>query len=572
MKIAVILLCRTSSVRLPNKIFSEFCGATVLTHILLRLTQVLPISEIIVATSDHISDNEIETYCNRASVKCFRGSLENVIDRFYQCAAYYKLDYAVRINGDNVFVDGATLLQMLSIARTDRYDLVSNVPGRTFPYGMSIEIIKTSTLADLCRNLRNSIHAEHVTSYIYENIQDFNVYTYENTDYSNLEGLNLALDTYSDLENITKISSAINSHDLFTARRISRLVENIDVHIPWLHFSPYLIAEVGGNHEGNFDYARKLVEEACQSGAHCVKVQIYTGDNLVSFVEDPDRNIHFKKFELSIQEHRHLADICRAYSVDYNASIWDIPSLEIFDEYLNFYKVGSGDLTAFPILRWMATKGKPILLSTGLSNLDDVSHSINYIRSINPLYNHPSMICILQCTSMYPIPLSEANLSVMHTYRDLFSCESGYSDHTEGDFAIKQAISMDARVIEFHYTDSRDGKKFRDHKVSLLNSEIKALTEYISQYKIAAGISYKVPQQSEIDSGHTSSFRRAVYLNKPVKVGQIISESDLITLRPCHGVDARDYSKLIGSVALRDIAPFTAINMNRDISQKDIHV
>lgn len=568
MKIGVILLCRASSSRLPKKIFREFCGASVLTHILLRLTKVVPISEIIVATSDHISDDEIETYCNRSSLKCFRGSLDNVIDRFYHCAVSYKLDYAVRINGDNVFVDGISLLRMLSIARTGCYDLITNVPGRTFPYGMSIEIIKIEALTSVWQNSRNTPHAEHVTSYIYENIDDFNAFVYENIEHLNLEGKNLALDTYLDLAYITQLSSLIKTHDLFAAKSISNSLQDIDIEIPWLQATPYLIAEVGGNHEGSFDYARKLVEEACNSGAHCVKVQIYTGNNLVSAVEDPDRNLHFKKFELSITQHRQLADICREHSVDYNASIWDIPTLELFDKYLKFYKVGSGDLTAYSILRWMATKGKPILISTGLSNLDDVFHSINYIRSINPLYNHPSMICILQCTSMYPIPLSEANLSVMHTYRNLFSCESGYSDHTEGDFAIKQAISMDARVIEFHYTDSREGKVFRDHKVSLTNTEIRSLTEYISKVKSSLGVYYKVPQQSEISSGHIASFRRAVYLNKPLKLGQTISESDLIALRPCHGVDARDYFQLVGSVALRDIAPFTAIDMNLDISQQ----
>ena len=567
MKIGVILLCRTSSSRLPNKIFSEFCGASVLTHILFRLSKVISISEIIVATSDHISDDEIETYCNRSALKCFRGSHDNVVDRFYQCAVSYNLDYAVRINGDNVFIDGISLLRMLSIARTDIYDLITNIPGRTFPNGMSIEIIKSDALTNVFRNARNTAHSEYVTNYMYENKNDFRVFIYENVEFSNLKGLNLKLDTYADLERVTQVSSAIKTHDLYAAKNISRSTQNIDIEIPWLQASPYLIAEVGGNHEGSFDYACKLVEGACQSGAHCVKVQVYTGDNLVSAVEDPARNLHFKKFELSIAQHRHLADICRAYAVDYNASIWDISSLELFDEYLKFYKVGSGDLTAYPILKWMAIKGKPILISTGLSNLDDVFHSINYIRSINPLYHYPSMICILQCTSMYPIPLSEANLGVMHTYRDLFSCESGYSDHTEGDFAIKQAISMDARVIEFHYTDSREGKVFRDHKVSLLNLEIKSLIEFISNYKSALGVSYKVPQESEIVSGHTSSFRRAAYLNKPVKRGQTISEFDLINLRPCHGVDSRDYQQLIGAIALKDIPPFTAIDIDSDVSR-----
>jgi sialic acid synthase SpsE len=336
---------------------------------------------------------------------------------------------------------------------------------------------------------------------------------------------------------------------------------------PWKgSVGPLLISEIGGNHEGNFDVAKNMVQLAIDSGSDCVKLQLYTGDGLVSAVESPARNQHFKKFELSKDQHLYLAQMCRKAGVSYNASVWEIEMLDWIDEHLDFYKIGSGDLTAWPILEVFAKKNKPILLSTGLSTLQEVLDTVAFIQSVNSSYKDPNMLCLLQCTSMYPIPLSDANLNVMTTYRNETGLSVGYSDHTEGMDALKIAAAMDASVLEYHFTDSRDGKEFRDHKVSLTPAELKNLKIELTKLMAIKGSGIKLPTRSELDENHQVSFRRAIYLRRDVKEGEVILASDLIFLRPANGTDARDVDLVVGATSLRDIKAYNAIIHHQDYS------
>jgi len=164
---------------------------------------------------------------------------------------------------------------------------------------------------------------------------------------------------------------------------------------------PFLIAEIGGNHEGDFGYATELAKQACDSGVDAVKFQIYTGDSLVSKVEDPIRNAHFKRFELSKKEYVSLAELCFDKKVIFAASVWDIDAFDWIDPYMKFYKIGSGDLTAYPVIRKIVGFKKPIILSTGLSTLDEVKATVQFIQSIDPRYLSPENLAVLQCTSMY---------------------------------------------------------------------------------------------------------------------------------------------------------------------------
>lgn len=321
----------------------------------------------------------------------------------------------------------------------------------------------------------------------------------------------------------------------------------------------YLIAEIGGNHEGNFEYAAELVQLAISSGVDAVKLQIYSSDNLVSPIEDPSLHRHFNKFQLKKNEYLLLARSCLEKGVAFTSSIWDIESIGWIDPYMSFYKIGSGDLTAYPLLKRVAMAGKPIILSTGLATLDEVRESISYIQKQNKIYLLPDNMALLQCTSMYPIPPSEANLRVMETFRRSFGLTTGYSDHTVGTEAIEVAVAMGAEIIEFHFTDDRKGKTFRDHIISLTQAEVLELREKIKRVRNIQGSSNKAPERSEVESGHTMSFRRAVYLRRKMRAGEVIKEEDLIVLRPNVGIDARDYERLIGRELFVDHEPFQAI-------------
>ncbi|RJX35544.1 MAG: N-acetylneuraminate synthase [Desulfurivibrio sp.] len=316
---------------------------------------------------------------------------------------------------------------------------------------------------------------------------------------------------------------------------------------------PYIIAEIGGNHEGNMEYARKLTCLAAESGADAVKFQIYTGDSLVNPLLDPDRNKHFKKFELTPEQYIELALLCRKLNVAFMASVWDINAFHYIDPYIGIYKIGSGDLTAFNLLKKAVATGKPLILSTGLATGDEVLASIAFIRQIDSSYITDKKVAILQCTAMYPIPDGDANLNVMHTLARQTGLPVGYSDHTVGMEALETAVAMGAQILEMHFTDTRENKTFRDHQVSATQNEIQQLIEKIKKTRLLQGGYEKKPAPSEIGTGHIHSFRRGVYPARDLRKDTIIQEEDLVTLRPCKGIAASFFYELIGKRLLVDV-------------------
>jgi len=321
----------------------------------------------------------------------------------------------------------------------------------------------------------------------------------------------------------------------------------------------YLIAEIGGNHEGDFSKAKELAELASKSGVDAVKFQIYTADSLVNKVEDPERHAHFKKFELTPEQHIALAQICQNNKVTYFASVWDVNALEWIDPYIAFYKIGSGDLTAFPILEKIAKIGKPLIMSTGLATLEEVKETVAFIQSIDKRYNDANYLALLQCTSSYPTSDSEANLKVMEILRKEFGLTVGYSDHTISNYAAQIAIAMGAEILEIHFTDDKLNENFRDHKVSFTENDIRDLISKIKKIRTLQGSSKKEPTEGETKSGHIESFRRGIYASRDIKENEILSASDLKYLRPQRGVDPRSYRELKGTKLNRSVTKFERI-------------
>ena len=319
---------------------------------------------------------------------------------------------------------------------------------------------------------------------------------------------------------------------------------------------PLLIAEIGGNHEGNFNYAKRMAKLAISTGVDAVKFQLYKGSSLVSPVESIERHKHFNKFELTKNQHIQIAKICKKSGVDYLASVWDEEMLEWIDKYLKYYKIGSGDLTAYPIIENLAKRGKPIILSTGLSNLKEIKDVIRFIQKKNKIYKSKKNLSILQCTSTYPTLDEEVNLNVIKTLKKETKLTVGYSHHNEGDLALLVAYLTGAEILEFHFTDSRKNKTFRDHKISLTAEETKNLIKKINKINKLQGNKNKIATQSEIKSKNITTFRRAVYSKKYLKKGEKIKKEDLIYLRPNHGIDAREYKKILGKKVRKNTIAF----------------
>jgi N-acetylneuraminate synthase/N,N'-diacetyllegionaminate synthase len=321
---------------------------------------------------------------------------------------------------------------------------------------------------------------------------------------------------------------------------------------------PLLIAEIGGNHEGDFEYAKKLTELAIKADVDYIKYQIYSGDTLVNPIESPVRNQHFKKFELGKEKYVELAEMCKKAGIGFMASVWNPEFVPWIDDYSDIYKIGSGDFTAIPVIDYFISLKKPILLSTGLCSMAEVIEIVDYIKAADDYYQDPNHLAILQCTSMYPIPYDDANLNVMHTYSKKLNIPVGYSDHTEGSYALEIAVAMGAEILEFHFTDEREGKEFRDHKVSLKWDEVHDLIAKIGDIKKLQGSYEKTPLPVEGD--HVISFRRALYFNRDMNAGEVITDADIVTLRPNHGLDARAYHKVIGKKIIKSAKKFDRLN------------
>ncbi|MGB0377087.1 MAG: N-acetylneuraminate synthase family protein [Flavobacteriaceae bacterium] len=326
---------------------------------------------------------------------------------------------------------------------------------------------------------------------------------------------------------------------------------------------PYLIAEIGGNHEGNFEVAQELVQEAIAAEVDCIKLQIYRGDLLVNPLVSPKRNAHFKKFELSHDQYELLIQQILDAGIDFTASVWDEENFLRYEPYMPWVKIGSGDMTHYPLIQTICQFKKPIYISTGLSHWEEVKDVVAFIEAQHPFYQQRDNIAILQCTSMYPIKNSDANLNVLEQYKTL-GHSIGYSDHTEGLNALIAATLLGSEVLEFHFSTAslKATKEFRDHKVSLTQEDIIELKKQLNYWTAFNGKSLKEPYPIELESGHVKTFRRGVYLKENLPKGYRIQLEDLCFLRPCEGISAHLFQDLIGKRLSKPISKHQPLDFN----------
>ena len=326
---------------------------------------------------------------------------------------------------------------------------------------------------------------------------------------------------------------------------------------------PFIIAEIGGNHEGSLDYAKDLLIQAAEGGADAVKFQTYFPDKIVSKVEDPDRYKHFLKFSLSIDSYFELAELAKENKVMFMSSIWDSESLNALDSIISIHKIGSGDLTNYPLIKEIITTGKPLIISTAMSSMKEVEEKVNFIENNQTEYRDANKLAILQCVAMYGEPKDQyANLNVISSLLQKFPNHTiGYSDHTVGNFAANIAVVLGARILELHFTDDKS-REFRDHHISVTKEELIELKQNILKTYALQGLSKKDPVLEIETSERIFEFRRSCYLKHDCKSGDELPVENLPTLRPNKGIDSRDYFKLLGKKLLVSKKAFEAIYWN----------
>lgn len=311
---------------------------------------------------------------------------------------------------------------------------------------------------------------------------------------------------------------------------------------------PFVIAEIGGNHEGDFGRALALARAAAEAGAHAVKFQAYRPEGLVNVRLSPDRSAHFGRFALQPRDYETLAKECERLGVEFMASLWDEEFAEALGPFVKINKVGSGDLTNYPLVARLAATGKPLCVATAMATLEEVRALVRFVDEVAPDLRRDGKLCVMHCVATYGSPRDEyANLGAISTLRAALPEDVvvGYSDHTTGTVALELAVGMGARVIEAHFTDDPT-REFRDHALSKTSEELKRFLGFCARRSRMIGHGRKEPVSDVETEARIREFRRGVYFSRDMTAGETASPENLVTLRPREGIEAAEYYSVLG--------------------------
>lgn len=328
---------------------------------------------------------------------------------------------------------------------------------------------------------------------------------------------------------------------------------------------PFVIAEMSGNHNQSLDRALELVDAAAKAGAHALKLQTYTADTITmkGAYTITDENSLWKGKELHDlykmaytpwEWHKAIFDRAKEKGMLAFSSPFDETSVD-FLETLNVpaYKIASFENTHHPLLKKVAKTGKPIIVSTGVSTLEDITESVKVLRD-----NGCKNLILLKCTSTYPATPENTNLNTIPEMQKIFGCTIGLSDHTMGIGASVAAVALGARVIEKHFTLRRaDGGV--DSAFSLEPEELQALVVETERAFLALGKVFIGVQEAEKKS---LQFKRSIYVAKDIKAGETISEDNIRVIRPALGLAPKYYDVVIGKKAKNDLKQGKPLSMD----------
>jgi N-acetylneuraminate synthase len=313
----------------------------------------------------------------------------------------------------------------------------------------------------------------------------------------------------------------------------------------------FIIAEAGVNHNGSMELAFKLIDAAKASGADAVKFQTFRADSLAS------RSAHkavyqkrttdvaesqvemLRRLELDSAMHVRLINHCREVGIQFLSSPFDAESADLLDEMkVPLFKIPSGEITNLPFLQHIAGKHRPVIMSTGMSNLGEVEEAVHTLQAGGVID-----LTLLHCVTEYPAPYAEVNLRAMQTLKQAFGLPVGYSDHTPGIEIAIAAVALGAEVIEKHFTLDR-ALPGPDHRASLETGELKDMVTAIRNVETALGSGIKVPAPCELPN--ISVARKSVVASRPMPAGHRLEAGDLNIKRPGQGLSPKLVSVLIG--------------------------
>ena len=330
----------------------------------------------------------------------------------------------------------------------------------------------------------------------------------------------------------------------------------------------FIIAEAGVNHNGSIDLAKKLIDAAADAGADAVKFQTFKAERLATKLahkadyQKSNTSVNesqyemLKRLELDEDMHKAIIEHCKQKQIMFLSSAFDNESVDMLNNFgMALFKIPSGEITNLPYLKHVGSLKKPIILSSGMSDLGDIKNALDVLIECGV---SKDQLTVLHATTEYPCPIQEVNISAMQTISINFGVKVGYSDHTNGIEVSIAAVALGACVIEKHFTldQTMEGP---DHKASLEPNEFKSMVRAIRNIEKALGDGIKKPSKSEIKNMAIS--RKSIVALRAIKLGEIFSVANLAVKRPGTGISPMDLNKIIGKIARRDFLPDEQIEL-----------
>ena len=320
-----------------------------------------------------------------------------------------------------------------------------------------------------------------------------------------------------------------------------------------------IIAEAGVNHNGELSLAKRLIDVAADAEADLIKFQTFSAKNIVtrsvskadyqyeSTDKDESQYAMLEKLELTEEMHRELIKYSQQRGIGFFSTGFDIESVDMLIRLGQVrFKVPSGEITNLPLLRHIGKQNKEVILSTGMSDLNEVG---NAIRSLEDAGTTRSKITALHCTTAYPAPMDDVNLSAMLSIQKAFGVSVGYSDHSEGIEVAIAAVALGAKIIEKHFTLDKT-LPGPDHKASLEPGELKKMITAIRNIELALGDGVKKIMPSELNNRQVA--RQSIVAKANIKKGEALSETNITTKRAGSGISPMRWDQIIGSKSKRD--------------------
>jgi N,N'-diacetyllegionaminate synthase len=332
-----------------------------------------------------------------------------------------------------------------------------------------------------------------------------------------------------------------------------------------------IIAEAGVNHNGDIEIAKKLIDAAVEAGVDYVKFQTFKADNLVSKsakkatyqtvnINDGDDSQYtmLKNLELSHENHLELMSYCSERNINFFSTAFDVEGVKYLNDLgLAFFKIPSGEITNYPYLKAVALCKKPVIMSTGMCSEKDIENALEVLVKFGL---SKEMVSILHCNTEYPTPMKDVNLKAMLSIKEKFKTQVGYSDHTLGIEVPVAAVALGAQIIEKHFTLDKT-LPGPDHVASLEPHELKEMVMAIRNIEFAiSGDGQKVPSESE--TKNIAIARKSIHLNKNLQKGHILTDEDLIPLRPGDGISPMEWEKVIGKKLTADKIEFDKLSFS----------